>query len=590
MADSAARIDDVLLRTVGASGLFPVYQPIVRLADMALVAHEGLIRAEPDPIALHPHVLLDLARRAGRRAEFELRAADEVIRGFPFGTEAGKLLVNMSAQCLVDEDGAMERVLGMCRAAAPGQIVVELSERDVVADVGPLLAATGPLRAAGVGVALDDFGHGHSSFEMWYELRPEYVKIDRFLVHGLRESAGRLAIVRSLVDVAQALGTDLIAEGIEHADDLRLLRDIGIRYGQGFFIGRPDRAARQLPIATSVRPSTDEAVPLHPRIASNPAARTLRVGQLLIEAQPLTPNATSDDVSRVFDRHPGLHAIPVVKDDYPVGLINRRNFMEQFARPFVRELRARESCMRFVSPSPVICEADQPIDSMVDVLRGEDQRYLTDGFIIVRNGRYAGIGTGEALVRSVTELRIEAARYANPLTLLPGNIPITAHIERLLASKRPFAAAYFDLNNFKPFNDAFGYFRGDEVIKQLADVLTAHAAAGLDFVGHVGGDDFVVLFQSEDWRERSVAAYRTFNAEVRTFFPEGERATGQFDSEDRSGRAVQYPLTTVAVGIACIRDCTGLQAVDVANLAATAKRDAKRRADGIAVIEQRPLA
>lgn len=570
------------LAAAGVRSLYGVYQPIVRLDDLALVAHEGLIRAEPDPVALHPLHLIEIARRLGRLGDFEMRAANVVVRDFASPDAQGKLLVNMSAQCLVHHPGAVASLIALCEGSgmASSRFVLELSERDVVTEVAALLQAASRLREAGIRIALDDFGNAHSNFEMWLELKPDYVKIDRYLVDGLRGSAARLVVVRSLVDVAHATGTDLIAEGIEHEDDVRLLRDLGIRYGQGFFFGRPARTpARQT--EHPQRAAANATVPLRPSAPTPPSARKLRVEHLLIEADPVSPASTGGDVARRFERQPELHALPVVRDGVPLGLINRRAFMELFARPFVRELRARESCVALMSPAPVICEADLPIDAMVDVLRGEDQRYLADGFIIVRNGRYAGLGTGESLVRSVTEIRIEAARYANPLTLLPGNIPITEHIARLLDARRSFAAAYFDLNNFKPYNDAYGYFRGDEAIKLVARALGMHTADGVDFVGHVGGDDFVVLFQSSDWRERCDAILRASNAALVGLFNEEDRVDGTFESEDRGGRRTRFPLTSLAVGIAVIGTQERLLPVDVANFAAAAKREAKRQAGGV---------
>ena len=85
-----------------------------------------------------------------------------------------------------------------------------------------------------------------------------------------------------------------------------------------------------------------------------------------------------------------------------------------------------------------------------------------------------------ALVRRVTELRIDAARYANPLTQLPGNIPITEHVRRLVETGQGFVACYCDLNHFKPYNDQYGYFLGDRMI-QLVDItarLVGNALSG----------------------------------------------------------------------------------------------------------------
>ena len=236
-----------------------------------------------------------------------------------------------------------------------------------------------------------------------------------------------------------------------------------------------------------------------------------------------------------------------------------------------------------MNATPLRVEATATIDSLIPVLSGDDQRYLYEGFIITEDGRYAGLATGESLVRAVTERRIEAARHANPLTFLPGNIPITEHIRRLLDSQVPFAAAYFDLNNFKPYNDLYGYWRGDEMIKLAAQVIVKNADLSQDFVGHVGGDDFVVLFQSEDWRERCKAAVQDFNLRARALFDGPELACNGFESEDRRGFKTFFPLTTIAAGVVQITDGQFMSPEEVASAAAVAKKAAKESGSGIHV-------
>lgn len=148
------------------------------------------------------------------------------------------------------------------------------------------------------------------------------------------------------------------------------------------------------------------------------------------------------------------------------------------------------------------------------MLTSADQRYLNDGCIYTEHGRCHGLGTGHQVVQQVTESRIEAARHANPLTMPPGNIPISEHIQRLLSTRAEFVAAYADLSGFKPFNDQCGYWRGDEVIKLVAATVSRHCDPKRDFIGHVGGDDFVVLLQSADGDVRCLAMAEEFNERV----------------------------------------------------------------------------
>src|SRR5690606_14611276 len=98
-------------------------------------------------------------------------------------------------------------------------------------------------------------------------------------------------------------------------------------------------------------------------------------------------------------------------------------------------------------------------------------QHLSDGFIIVEDGCCIGVGNGQDLIREITQMQLNAARYANPLTQLPGNVPVSEYIDGLLQSGTLFAVCHCDLDNFKPFNDLYGYRKGDEVIQMTADLL-----------------------------------------------------------------------------------------------------------------------
>ena len=221
------------------------------------------------------------------------------------------------------------------------------------------------------------------------------------------------------------------------------------------------------------------------------------------------------------------------------------------------------------------------MDDLIGILTSQDQRYLADGFIVTDNGRYVGLGTGEQLVRSVTETRIEAARHANPLTFLPGNIPISQHMERLLKKQVRFVACYADLNHFKPFNDYYGYWRGDEMIRLVARIAVEQCDAQFDFLGHVGGDDFILLFQSADWRERCERLVAEFNLRSQALFDEEARQAGGILAEDRQGVERFFPCTTLSVGAVVIDAKRFTRPEDVANLAARAKHDAKLAGLGV---------
>lgn len=560
------------------NGLVAVFQPLIRLDTMDVVAHEGLARSTKQLGNISTPELLNLARAEGRLGEFELTAARIVCGAFAAQNTRGRLLVNLSAQAFMQESIKPDDLLAALGAGGMdlSRITIELTERDIVEEPARLAHALGYLRGHGVRFALDDFGNGHSNFEMWNEIHPEVVKIDRYLIHGLAKSAERLAIVRALCQVAETLGADLVGEGVEDLDDLRMLRELGIPFAQGFLLGHPLAQTIDV-IDDSVRDALDgDVLAVLPRPRGPVTQRPMHLGHMVIEAPAMSPRHTNHDVIALFSQMPELHALAVVEEGRPIGLINRRVFSERMAQPYTRELYGRKSCTAFMHEAPLLCDVRQSLESMADILRGQDQRYLSDGFVVTREGQYLGLGTGESLVRRVTELRIEAARYANPLTFLPGNIPVTEHVARLLRAELPFTVAYVDLNHFKPFNDQYGYFRGDEMIRLLAGILTAQVNPRSDFVGHIGGDDFLLVLQSEDWEARCRHMVELFNQRARGLFADEDIARQGIAGEDRHGNAQFFPLTTVAIGAVRVLPPFPGHPETLATLAARAKRHAKR--------------
>jgi EAL domain-containing protein (putative c-di-GMP-specific phosphodiesterase class I)/GGDEF domain-containing protein len=583
---SDVRVSSLLDQAVAQGGLVAVFQPVVRLDTLEVVAHEGLTRPATGPAGLSVVDLLDLARAKGRLGEFELHAARTVCEAFAAQSGSGRLLINLSVHAIVYGGLHPDEVIAALSTSGMdlGRITIEITERDIVDNPAELADAIGYLRARGVRVALDDFGNGHSNFQMWNEIHPEIVKIDRYLIHGLASSAERLAIVRALCRVAETLGAELVGEGVENAADLRMMRELGITYAQGFLLGRPVAEPVTTVRVEALEAVREQAIPVPPRPRGPVNHRPMHAGHLIVHGPAVTIRHSNDDITAIFAGYPDLHALAVVEGDRPVGLINRRLFTERLVQPFARELFGRKSCAAFMHESPLLCDERQTVQGMADILRGENQRYLTDGFIITRAGRYLGLGTGESLVRRVTEYRLEAARHANPLTLLPGNIPVTEHLARLLRGKRPFVAAYVDLNDFKPFNDQYGYFRGDEMIRLLAGILIAQADAQRDFVGHIGGDDFLLLLQSEDWELRCHRVVDEFNQRSIALFDPVHVALGGIDGEDRRGVPQRFPLTRIAIGAVWVTPPFPRRPEAIATLAARAKRHAKRERLGVHVI------
>ncbi|MBX3631662.1 MAG: phosphodiesterase [Simplicispira sp.] len=572
-------------RLLGEGTLRAHYQPIVRLDNAEVVAHESLIRLPAGHALRNPDELFHAAREQGALVCLEQACLDEGLR--TWRSVAGRLLfLNLSAFAVVEMVDRLSAA-GVARAleaagVPPSAVVIEITEHDAAGDISRLVHAATQIRACGVRFALDDFGEGRSSLRLWAELRPDYVKIDKYFVAGIDADPVKLQIVRGLIRFAEISGTHLVAEGIETEAELRVVRDLGIPLGQGYGLGRPqaEPAAQVLPTAQAVIASG--VISVLPGLA-RAGGGDVTLARVTTWVDPQPPAITVNELADVFQAHGALKAIALVDRGQPVGLVNRQTFNDSYSRPFFKELYGRLPAKRFANTNPLVLPKHAGVEAMTEVLISADQRYLSEGFIVTENGQYAGLGSGQQLVRLVTEVRIEAARHANPLTFLPGNIPINEHIQRLLRAGRRFVACYADLNDFKPFNDHYGYWQGDEMIRLAARTLVSHCEPQRDFVGHVGGDDFMVLFQSDDWEQRCRSILDSFNARARGLFDEPARQRGGIDAEDRHGVRRFFPFTTLSLGAIVIRPGQFDKADAVASAAAAAKHKAKMGNRGLVV-------
>lgn len=583
-------LDAVKVRTaaqvLARNALTAHFQPIVQLRSGEIVAHEALARGPSDSPLQTPDALFAAARAESLSDELEEKCIRQAIKCWAPQQLGSRLFLNLSARALVAivETNSIHGLLQALQAASvsPASLVIEITEHEQVADMPRLIAAADGLRARGLRFALDDFGEGRSSLRLWAELRPEYVKIDKYFIHELDANAVKVQTLRGIRRFAETFNTLLVAEGIETAGELQAVRDLGIDFGQGYFLGRPAALAARAISEAGGLVIQSARVAVLPEMARTTGPE-FTVGRLCVPVPPIDPMRTVDEVAKLFATDPTLRAVALVEGDRPVGLLNRQTFVDGYARPYFKELYGRKPCLQLANKDPLLLEKHVGLEGMTAVLTSPDQRYLTEGFIVVDGGRYAGIGTGEQLVRVVTEVRIEAARHANPLTFLPGNIPISEHIERLLHGRAPFVACYADLNNFKPFNDHYGYWRGDEMIRLVARTILSHCDAKQDFVGHVGGDDFVILFQSENWEARCRQIISSFGEEAKQLFDADAVENGGIDAEDRYGVMRFFPLTSLSIGAVPIAAGAFAKPEQVASAAALAKHKAKQERLGLSI-------
>jgi diguanylate cyclase (GGDEF)-like protein len=186
--------------------------------------------------------------------------------------------------------------------------------------------------------------------------------------------------------------------------------------------------------------------------------------------------------------------------------------------------------------------------------------------------------------------RAEYMKSQSPLTGLPGNVRIEDEIQARVDLHQPFAVLYLDLDNFKAFSDRYGFVRGDEALRATGRLIreTAKEVAGPGtFVGHIGGDDFVVVCDPEAAEAAARAVIEGFDRLSPTFYDEGDRSRGGIEAEDRQGNARTFPLLTISIGIATTAARTFGHRAEAVGIATELKNFAKREPGSSYALDRR---
>ncbi len=573
--------------------LSAVFQPILGIREGELLGYEGLIRGPQGSPFRAPDRLFEAARARHLGIQVEHRACRVVVRRFAALDLPGRLFLNISPMALLHAaDGALDLAALLAESGLdPARLVIEITEQDqgeLWADLPPAVTR---LRARGVQFAIDDLGSGFSNLGRWLDLRPEFIKTDKVFTAGIQDDLLRQQVLRSVCDIATVAGAVVVAEGVETLDELACVADLGVACAQGYYIERPAaEPARtrwsELTASLAERRIADsrgglESDPAHDGTEGR-ALRLLRRVPCVSSAMP------NEAVFDLFRRHPELHTIPVVDEEAPVGVLTRASLIERFSLPFQRELYGPKPCRLFMDAAPLIVDMHTPLMTLSRWLAEAEGHGLVNDFIITGRGRYLGIGASQDLLQALNRLQLRAAQHANPLTQLPGNVPTDRRTQRLLADGLPFVVCHADLDHFKPFNDVFGYRCGDDVIQLLGRVLSAHADAGRDFLGHIGGDDFILLFRSPDWQARCEAMLDDFSQGMaRLLDGAGPAAAGGYEADDRQGRRRRYDLPTLSLGAVPVEPGAYQSRHQIAQAASEAKAQAKKHVGPCLYVERR---
>jgi GGDEF domain-containing protein len=214
-----------------------------------------------------------------------------------------------------------------------------------------------------------------------------------------------------------------------------------------------------------------------------------------------------------------------------------------------------------------------------------------DNICVTWNGLYHGVVDVNRFISAITDINLALAKGANPLTGLPGNESIQREINQRLLSREDFDIAYVDIDNFKPYNDYYGFQRGDVVIKAIGEIISGVArslGAGFScFCGHIGGDDFIIITGAHHAEYISSQVIMALEEHLPVFHGGKDFFAGCYSAVNRKGEEETFGLLSLSIGIVNTRLTPVTSYAQLASISTEVKKAAKKLPGSSVVINRR---
>lgn len=541
-------IDLELTKILENKEITTVFQPIVNLKTGIIIGYEALSRGPLDSPLHLPDKLFKAAERCNKIWELESLCRIKAIEKSSCLSKDKYLFLNVDPQIFKDEKfkkGFTKEFLAF-HNMSPDSIIFEITEKTAIEDYNSFKIALDNYVNQGYKIAIDDTGAGYSGLKTLAETKPHYIKIDMDLVRNIDKDSFKQAIMKTFVSLSNATNMKLIAEGIETKEELTTLINLGVYAGQGFFILRP--AGAFLDIPEEVKNLIHKLN--RPILGKNHDFQTY-IGGIARRDIAFSSSTLSKDLKNFFH---GKHitGVSIVENERPVGLVMKHCLDSVLATQYGLSVFSKRSISLVMDISPLIVDYFTPVSDVSDLAMKREDEKLYDYVIVTKDSKYYGVVTIRSLLQHTTMLERNYARELNPLTGLPGNSIIENTISDILEYNYEVCLLYLDLDNFKVYNDNYGFENGDKILKYSANLIQNKVKSEFpfnSFVGHIGGDDFVCMIETSYEKCQSFCSeiIGDFNKEVLEFFNEEDKSNGYIESIDRKGNKDIFNLTSISI-------------------------------------------
>ncbi|MEA1914715.1 MAG: GGDEF domain-containing protein [Campylobacterota bacterium] len=541
------------------------FQPIVNVKSGKIYAVEALLRNVKDAGGFHSIFnLFDEALHDGVLYQLDLELRQIVFKKFAqIDIENIRLFYNLDNRLLYMPDfshGNTSRILEQL-GLDKKSICFELSERETMQDPSSVTTMVNRYKQEGFDIAIDDFGTGIAGLQLLYYAEANFIKIDRFFIQNIQSDSKKRLFCSSIIDMAHIMGVKVIAEGIETAQEYYTCKDIGADLLQGYFIQKPKMDILK------IKPVYEEIKELFKKDKRNFSSNMVDKSKIEF-IKPLYNDASLHDLFIYFKENPSNSFVPITNHiEQLCGVIYEQDIKHvsysQYGISLAKNDKSNKKLKKYIKEA-VNAEITWGVDKILEVYNMYTQS--SNGIFITKNNQYSGFINVNNLLSLSYNRNLEIAKDQNPLTKLPGNRKIEEFMNNAfkLKNEKIFYIVYFDFNDFKPFNDHYGFRQGDRAILMFADILKKELSDDT-FVAHIGGDDFFLGFEDKECHDVykiSNTIQQSFRDQAQELYSKEDKENGFIETKDRFGTHRVFKLLGVASAIVEISNRTNKENFD----------------------------
>jgi len=525
--------------------LSTLYQPIISLRDASILGFEALTRGPSDSLLYSPLKLFEYAEKYDKLWDLEYLCRKTIIKNSKTLDDKYKLFLNVSPDIINDTrfiKGFTKKYL-IENETSPEKIVFEITENTAIDNMAEFKNTIENYRVQNYEIAIDDAGAGYSGLNLISDINPNYIKLDMQLIRDIDKDFIKQSLIKSMVEYATLTNTDIIAEGIETRNELDKLIELGINYGQGFYIQKPLSSILELrnSLVEEIKDANRKNNHLSEKKISN-----LRVSNITSNEKTLNSNISISQVFEILKKDKYLDGLCVTDEEKVLGVVTRNDFFKKLSGQFGYNLFSKKPITSLMNKSYLEVDSFENIDIVAKKALSRPPDKVYDFIVVTETGKYSGIITVKDLLEKTIEIEINNAKHINPLSNLPGNVLIEKNIEIAIKSNLHKIILYLDIDNFKAYNDVYGFENGDRFIKELSKILKSNTPEN-EFLGHIGGDDFLAIIDKKEAISYCKKIIKEFDNSINKFYNPTDYEKGYIEAKNRSGIKEVFPLLSISI-------------------------------------------